>query len=102
MPTSTPTTDAPAWADGALGTAEPVEVRRAGPGEAGQGAAGAPAQFLWRGGLWLVRTAERAPAGPAGTEVWRVWAGRGNDGPEGAYALTADVRGGWWLQRVAR
>ena len=67
-----------------------------------------PAQFLWRDGLWLVRTAQRQAAGtvlpvvqpgPA-LDAWRVVAGRGRTGPRGSYALVRDAAGGWWLREL--
>jgi hypothetical protein len=67
-----------------------------------------PTQFLWRERLWLVRSAERQPAGmvlpvvqpgPA-LEVWRASAGRGRSGPQGRYALVRDSAGGWWLREL--
>ena len=69
-----------------------------------------PAQFLWQGGLWLVRTAQRQEPGtvlpvvhpgPA-LEAWRVTAGRGRSGPRGSHALVRDSSGGWWLRELAR
>ena len=69
-----------------------------------------PAQFLWRGGLWLVRTAQRQEPGtvlpvvhpgPA-LEAWRVSAGRGRSGPRGSHALVRDASGGWWLRELTR
>lgn len=68
-----------------------------------------PAQFLWRDGLWLVRTAQRQGAGtvlPAvqpgpALEAWRVTAGQGRSGVLGSYALVRDAAGGWWLRELA-
>ncbi|GGO69714.1 DUF6504 family protein [Nocardioides deserti] len=76
---------------------DPVEVRT------GAGGLEGPAQFLWRGRLWKVRTVlERRSQELPPREVWRVAAGRGRldqDGPAGGgvFELVHDVPAGRWL-----
>ena len=92
-----------------------VEVRRAGGDGPGMG----PAQFLWRGRLYVVRGGlahwvevgawwrSRLPDGlPAridesGQEVWRVEAGAGRASPVGVYDLVYDEAAtSWTLARA--
>ena len=75
------------------GTDEPIEVRRG--LVAGMEA---PAQFLWRDRLWLVRDVQAWPVDPGGAEVWRVVAA---DGRHGVYELAqASATGQWRLRTV--
>lgn len=77
---------------------EPVEVRRG--WVAGMEA---PAQFLWRNRLWLVREAQTRAAGIDGTEapqVWRVVAGDGREGTHGVYELAHAAATDQWRLRT--
>jgi hypothetical protein len=98
MPLSAPVrtrrTSEPALSDCAV--PEAVEVR------CGSDDAGAPAQFLWRSRLWLVREAdpglELEPVPARG--CWRVLAGQGPGRSQGSFWLWQDGAGRWWLLPV--
>lgn len=73
---------------------EPIEVRRG--LVAGMEA---PAQFLWRDRLWLVRDVQGWPVDPGGAEVWRVLAADGREGQHGVYELAHAASTGQWRLR---
>ncbi len=98
--------------------ADPIDVRRDGPDRAahaaGQSRADQPAQFLWRGRLYVVRAvlahwiessawwggSRRALEGaiPAHEhEVWRVEAQSGRSDSTGIYDLRWDVAADRWV-----
>jgi hypothetical protein len=96
--------------------ADPIDVRRAGevPAAEPPEAAGRPAQFLWRGRLYVVREviahwiestawwggSRRALEGaipPHEHEVWRVEAQAGRSDSTGVYDLRRDVAADRWV-----
>jgi len=87
--------DATAAAAPTQPTDEPIEVRRG--LVAGMEA---PAQFLWRDRLWLVRDVQGWPVDPGGAEVWRVVAADGREGSHGVYELAHAAATGQWRLRT--
>ena len=95
--------------------ADPIDVRRSeGASPAEEPGAGGPAQFLWRGRLYVVRAvighwiesaawwggSRRALEGaipPHEHEVWRVEAQAGRSGSAGVYDLRRDVAADRWV-----
>lgn len=95
--------------------ADPIDVRQSGGApQAGEPAAGRPAQFLWRGRLYVVRAvighwiestswwggSRRALEGaipPHEHEVWRVEAQAGRSDSTGVYDLRRDVAADCWV-----
>ncbi len=76
-------------------TDEPIEVRRG-----LVSGMEAPAQFLWRDRLWLVRKIQGWPIDPDGAEVWRVVAADGREGRHGVYELAHTTATGQWRLRT--
>ena len=74
---------------------EAVEVRRG--WVAGMEA---PAQFLWRNRLWLVRDVQARAGDTDGPQVWRVVAGDGGEGSHGVYELAHAAATDQWRLRT--
>jgi hypothetical protein len=92
----TPSTPSTPSTTSTMTTDEPIEVRRG--LVAGMEA---PAQFLWRDRLWLVRDVQAWPVDPGGAEVWRVLAANGREGQHGVYELAqASSTSQWRLRTV--